>query len=225
VIGRSADLPLASVVLRDHMAHIASTGSDDRALLLGRLRGELRLSWDRPTVVSRALLPLFLVLSCIGCTSTASTSPRSSATPTTLSDRSSTSAAPTHRGDVEATTTTAVDDLTDLVARDWLVIASTGTERDARAFPAHLRFTDDGRGVGTVQLTGCDIATFPVTFGPSHLLDVGRPAALQGCEGSLDIGQAIPNMLELPLQWSIEGDQLNLIPTVPSDYSLVLVED
>ena len=121
-----------------------------------------------------------------------------------------------------ATSSTLPGALAELVDRDWLVTASTGTQRNAADFPAHVRFSYVGDGVGAVHLTGCDVGTFPVVFGPSNGLSIGQPLKLQTCENPYDIGQAIPNILQLPLRWSIKGGQLYLAPSAPSYYSLVL---
>lgn len=158
-------------------------------------------------------MSLALMIAVAGCSSASDTAP------TANSSTGSSLDVPT--SDV-ATSTALPGSLADLVDRDWLVTASTGTQRNAADFPAHLRFSYVGDGVGAVHLTGCDVGTFPVVFEPSNGLSVGQPTKLQTCENPYDIGQAIPNILQLPLRWSIKGGQLFLTPTAPSDYSLVL---
>jgi hypothetical protein len=109
------------------------------------------------------------------------------------------------------------------VGHDWVVIEATGPiGRDPKAFPAHLRFTVDGDGSGSLSVSGCAVGTLPVTFRPHHQITVGGAIDLSVCANPFDIGQALPNILELPLRWSVAADKLTMTPTKASDYSLVL---
>ena len=127
---------------------------------------------------------------------------------------------------VVAATTTTSGQNEDLIGGTWLVTAATGTGRNPKDFPARLRFSPNGDGTGTVALSGCDVATFRVQFGPAQVLTIGPPInGIQGCANPLDVGQAMSNILALPLRWSVVGNELTLTPTTPSAYSLVLMKE
>jgi hypothetical protein len=115
-------------------------------------------------------------------------------------------------------------EVAELGGRDWVVIEATGVGRDPKAFPAHLRFTVDGDDSGSLSVSGCAVGTLPVAFRPRHQMTVGSSQDLSVCANPFDVGQAIPNILELPLRWSVVADELTLTPTTPSDYSLVLTD-
>ena len=72
--------------------------------------------------------------------------------------------------DAQGVPVTAASDLTDLVGREPVVTAATGLAGGYRIkdFPANLQFVNNGGGTGDLSLTGCDVATFPVTFGTEH---------------------------------------------------------
>jgi hypothetical protein len=173
--------------------------------------------------MNRPLAFLFLVATCVGCSSTTNTSAASSDS----AGNATSTVSPTLTPDQSADAGTADPSgyLDDLVERDWLVVEAPGTERDPTVAPAHLRFTYTGDSTGTLELSGCDSGTFPVTFDPTHALSVGDPVSMITCENPFDVGQAIPNILALPLRWSVLDGKLSVMPTTASDYSLVLTED
>jgi hypothetical protein len=115
------------------------------------------------------------------------------------------------------------NDVSELFGRDWLVTATTGIgDYVPMNWPNYLRFEHVGGVYGRLIVRGCDNVTYPVTFGPGHELAVAESHYHMPCANPFDVGQAIGNVLEVPLRWSVAGGELTLTPTKSSSISLTL---
>ena len=124
-------------------------------------------------------------------------------------------------------TAAALEDVSDLVDRDWVLVAMYGVGgSDPNVASTELRFTDGGDGTGQVSVSGCAAGTFPVSFEPDRVLVFGPSADVVLCGNPADVGQSLPRVLALPLRWSsAEGQELIITRPSTSAFTLVFSED
>ena len=178
--------------------------------------GNRRVDGDVKRCVKRAALSLlgaaFALTGCSGA------SPGSSPT-TAMEDRAASPELDTTSpadalidsqvtGAETASTGAADEDVSDLVGRNWVLIAAYavgGSDPNERS--AQMRFTDNGDGTGQVSLTGCAVGTFPVSFKADRELVFGRSLDVSVCANAVDVGHSLPRIMALPLRWSADGEE------------------